>query len=172
VAADAWRLWRDGRFRPASVGQGGDRALRPDVRGDQLLWIDPEVASPALDAYLAAMEALRRGLNSELFLGLEALEAQLAVFPPGAFYRRHLDRFARSGDRAISAVLYLNAGWRPQDGGALRLHLDEGPVDVVPEMGTLAVFRSDSVWHEVLETAAPRLSATGWFRRRPTLPVP
>lgn len=172
MAADAWRLWRDGRFRPASVGQGADRALRPEVRGDRILWVDPGTASPALGAYLAAMEGLRRGLNAELFLGLETVEAQLAVFPAGAFYRKHLDRFAQSGERAISAVLYLNAAWRPQDGGALRLHLDEGPVEVLPEMGTLAVFRSDTVWHEVLEAAAPRLSATGWFRRRPTLPVP
>lgn len=41
--------------------------------------------------------------------------------PTGAFYRRHLDRFRDDDRRMVSAVLYLNEDWQPQDGGQLRM---------------------------------------------------
>ena len=66
----------------------------------------------------------------------------------------------------ISVVLYLNEGWTDADGGQLRLHLAGGPRDVLPELGTFVIFRSDTVPHEVLPAARPRYSLTGWYRRR------
>ena len=67
----------------------------------------------------------------------------------------------------VSCSLYLNPGWSAGDGGLLRLHLNARPVDVPPRAGTLVLFRSDTVRHEVLPATRPRFSLTGWFRRRP-----
>ncbi len=68
--------------------------------------------------------------------------------------------------------MYLNGGWRPTDGGALRLHLGDGPHrDVPPAGGTLVAFLSERFDHEVLPATGARWSLAGWFRRR-SLPSP
>jgi len=38
--------------------------------------------------------------------------------------------------------------------------------DVLPHLGTLALFLSDRYWHEVLPARRPRFAVTGWFRTR------
>jgi SM-20-related protein len=63
-------------------------------------------------------------------------------------------------------VLYLNEGWRAEDGGALRLYLPDGPHDVSPCAPTLVAFLSERFEHEVLPARRERLSLTGWFGRR------
>jgi SM-20-related protein len=64
----------------------------------------------------------------------------------------------------VTAIYYANPGWRPGDGGTLRLHLDEGSIDVAPELDRLIVFRSERVEHEVLPAQAPRRAVTAWYR--------
>jgi len=167
LAAEARQLAAEGRFRPAGVGHGRGHAVREGIRADSILWLDEDEPTPAQSRYWQCIEVLRRALNRLLFLGLEGFEGHLAAYPTGGFYAKHLDRFSDADERAISVVLFLNRGWRPEDGGALRLHLEDGAKDIAPELGTAAVFRSDLVWHEVLPAAATRLSATGWYRRRP-----
>jgi len=154
------------RFHEAGVGRGADHEVENAIRGDRILWIDPTEATPAQHAYWHAIEELQGDLNRELFLSLVSFEAQFAVYAPGAFYKTHVDRFDASDERMISCTLYLNDDWRDGDGGALRLHVLGGPVDVLPEAGTMVVFRSDSVPHEVLVSSRERYSLTGWFRRR------
>lgn len=113
------------------------------------------------------MDGLRQAINQGLFLGLEDFECHFALYPPGAFYKRHLDRFRDDDRRMVSAVLYLNEGWQPEDGGQLRMFLDgDREHDVQPRAGTLVVFLSGDVPHEVLPAGRERLSLTGWFRRR------
>lgn len=136
------------------------------LRGDRTRWFDPAAPSPAQASYWQAMQLLRRGLNQRLLLGLEELEAHYALYPPGAGYARHRDRFRDDDARVLSSVLYLNAGWNAGDGGALRLYLPEGDQDVVPRGGTLALFLSAEIEHEVLPARRERLSIAGWFRRR------
>lgn len=168
LALEARDGWRAGEFHRAGVGRGA--AERPDVRGDHVAWLDPQALSPAQQAYWDFVDQLRRECNRSLYLGLADFEAHFALYPPGAFYRRHLDRFREEGRRTLSCLLYLNFDWLPQDGGALRLYLEdeedqEVPLDIQPEAGTFVVFRSDSLEHEVLETRRERLSLTGWLRR-------
>jgi len=139
--------------------------VRPDVRGDEILWL----ASPDCAAerrLLDRLEALRLAFNRELSLGLFEFECHYAAYPPGAAYARHLDRFVTDASRVLSCIVYLNSGWSEADGGALRLHVGEGTVDVLPEGGTLVVFLSERFWHEVLPATRLRLSLTGWFRHR------
>jgi SM-20-related protein len=93
------------------------------------------------------------------------LECHYAIYPPGTHYRRHLDRSPAGAERVVSLVLYLNEDWNPADGGELKLYTEPG-VLIVPSGGTLVLFVSESLEHEVLPTRAVRLSLTGWFRRR------
>ena len=115
---------------------------------------------------LRALDALRRALNRGLQLGLLDLEAHYAIYAPGAAYARHRDRFRDDDARAVSIVLYLNADWQSDDGGALRLFDGAHSVDIVPKSGTLVAFTSDGIEHEVLPARRTRLSVAGWFCRR------
>ena len=115
-------------------------------------------------------------MNRELALGLFALEAHLALYPVGARYGCHLDRFQDDDHRVISVSLYLNSDWGAEDGGALRLYLGEPESepyeDVLPTAGTLVCFLSGKFHHEVLPSRRERLSVTGWFTRRSSQPIP
>lgn len=162
----ALTLSRAGRMRAAAIGHGARRQARPAIRGDFTHWLEPP-HSAAEQAYLTRMEALRQTCNRRLFLGLDALEAHYALYPSGAAYARHSDNFHGQGARLLSCVLYLNDAWQAGDGGQLRLYLPAGgQVDVMPASGTLACFLSAEFEHEVLPATRPRLSLTGWFRRR------
>lgn len=166
LAAECRRRAGDGQLNPAGVGRGGTLEVREAIRGDHIRWLEPGESS-ACDRYLDTMDALRQAINQGLFIGLEDYECHFALYPPGAFYRRHLDRFRDDDRRAVSAVIYLNQDWQPGDGGELRMFLDDQRVhDVAPTAGTLVVFLSGDVPHEVLAAGRERLSLTGWFRRR------
>ncbi len=167
LAAEARRRDGVGDFRTAGIGRSERRVGRSDIRGDRTLWLDEHAPSPPEHALGGALEALRIALNRETFLGLFAFEGHYALFSPGAFYRRHRDRFRDDDARVLSCALYLNEAWTAADGGALRIHLSDSEArDVLPVRGTLACFLADRYEHEVLPASRERLSVTGWFRRR------
>jgi SM-20-related protein len=118
-------------------------------------------------------EELRRACNRTLTLGLFEFECHYALYPPGASYSRHRDRFRDDDARVLSCVLYLNEDWRSGDGGALRLHLDhKDPLDIAPVGGTLVAFLSGAFDHEVLPARRARIALAGWFRRRAAQGIP
>ena len=168
LAGEIRRERAAGAFRSAGVGRDG--RVETAVRGDETLWLDEAGASPALHVVLARLEGLREAVNRDLQLGAVEVELHFAVYPAGAAYAVHVDRFRDDDARVLSLVLYLNEAWEAADGGALRLHLGAGPgaryVEVVPRGGTLAVFLADRFPHEVLPARRERLSLAGWFRRR------
>lgn len=103
--------------------------------------------------------------------GLNDFEWHFAVYPPGAYYKAHLDRHQGTKDRVVTAILYLNPAWKSVDGGRLKLWTDAGSQDgpfqwLEPRLGTLVVFLAGEHWHEVEESMAMRMSVTGWFRAR------
>jgi SM-20-related protein len=176
LADEAKTLLEAGAMRRARVGR--DITAPPDnrVRGDFIHWLaersESDDISPGAtqQEYLALMESLRLQLNRELYLGLQDVESHFTVYPPGAFYRKHLDQFQGSSQRQISSILYLNQDWQPEHGGELRLYLDgtndASCLDVTPAGGTLVLFLSARFWHEVLPATRERISLTGWFRTR------
>ena len=170
LAAECRGLWQDGCFRHAGVGRGESFELRPEIRNDKVLWLDPQEASPAQHLWLGELEALRQALNQALFLGLFEFEGHFAIYPPGSYYRKHLDQFRGIGLRTVTAILYLNTTWQAGDGGQLRLYLErdgEGEyLEVEPRGGTLVSFLSADYFHEVLPSRTERMSLTGWFRTR------
>ena len=163
-----------GRLRPAGLGRGPAYRVDEAVRGDAITWVTPEEAPPGLAALWASFLSLRDALNRDAYLGLDRVEVQAARYPGGgAGYRRHRDAFpAPPGgrpNRRVTAIYYANPVWRPEDGGALRLHVDTGLVDVAPVLDRLLVFLSERVEHEVLPTRTPRRAVTAWFRARDPL---
>ena len=171
LAVELQDLWSANGFRPAGVGRGGDFRVDSAIRCDQVHWFDPCSAAGARSVYLDTLDELRRVVNGTLFLGLFDFEGHFAVYPPGGYYRRHLDRFAGAGDRALTCILYLNDGWEPEHGGQLRLYTDpaheERYEEILPVGGRLVSFLSDRFPHEVLPATRDRLSVTGWFKQRP-----
>ncbi|WP_033727392.1 2OG-Fe(II) oxygenase [Pseudomonas cremoricolorata] len=165
LAGECRRRSAEGELEPAAIGRGDAQTIREAIRGDRIQWIEPGDAD-CCDRYLEVMDGLRQTINRELFLGLEDFECHFALYPPGAFYRRHLDRFQDDDRRMVSAVLYLNEDWQAGQGGELRMYLREGEHDVPPQAASLVVFLSGDVAHEVLPASRDRLSLTGWFRRR------
>ena len=160
-----------GALQPAGVGRGSAHGVQEGVRGDHIQWLEPGQCA-AGDRYLAMLDDLRGQLNQALYLGLEDYEGHFALYPPGTFYQKHLDRFRDDDRRAVSAGFYLNSDWLPEQGGALRLYLADGrELDVLPEAGTLVLFLSADLPHEVLPATRERLSLTGWLRRRGNSPL-
>ncbi len=161
------RLLLAGRFARAGVGRGTQHQIRSDLRSDQILWLDENESTPAQSRYMVEIESLRAELNRELFLGLTSFEAHYAHYPPGAFYLKHVDRFSDSDERVLSCTLYLNQGWEEENGGQLRLYVDDRQVEIIPGAGVFVIFKSDNIVHEVALAERERFSVTGWFRRRP-----
>lgn len=161
--------WEQGRFHQAGVGRGAAHTVRHDIRGDHVLWLE-ECEAPAVRQFVVEdIERLRLALNAAGYFGLHDFEGHFAVYPPGTGYARHFDRFRDNDARVVSLVLYLNDNWHADDGGELRLYprsTAPEPVNVQPVGGTLAVFLSADVPHEVLPARRERFSLTGWFRRR------
>lgn len=169
LRAECLQGWHAGSFHEAAVGRANARQRRANIRSDFIYWLDPAHAGAGVNDYFERLEALRLQLNYQLYLGLTEIEAHFAIYPKGARYACHLDRFCDDDTRVISSVLYLNPHWDKTMGGQLRLYQGEDRTtyhDIDPVAGTLVVFLSDQIWHEVLPTQQERLSVTAWFRRR------
>jgi len=160
-----------GEFAAARVGVGRKLQRREEIRGDFTCWLARPLFEPEAQL-LEALERLRLELNRGAMLGLFDLELHYAWYPPGAGYARHVDRPQNRDARLISLVLYLNEGWGPLDGGALRCFDGlEAPCDIDPIGGRLVMFLSEGREHAVLPARRQRLSLTGWFRGREELPL-
>lgn len=179
VLCDA--LENEDAARTAGVGTGGTRRRDSSLRRAKLLsLLSPPNFTGDLGARLAisrCMHSLCLELNGAVsILDARATELGYVYYPTGGFYERHCDVPARGsgvasdgGRREWSVLLYLDDMWKAEWGGALRIYPeDDAPsVDVLPEGGTLVLFRSDRIEHEVMETRRERHAVVGWLRSRP-----
>ena len=136
-----------------------------------------------LDNLRMTLDTLDPMSSSKLDINL--MELLYVYYPQGGYYRRHRDAVPNSAStlRKYSLLLYLNPpSWDPIDNaGQLRLHLDGGNddddrpppdviqpnyIDVTPHGGTLVLFKSEAIPHEVLNTNAERYALVGWYNRR------
>eukprot|EP00956_Cyclotella_meneghiniana_P007332 scaffold9965_cov69-Cyclotella_meneghiniana.AAC.13 len=160
-----------GRNRPELTRITGDKTVRDRSRG--LYDILDGVCDSLVDLCWKESEAtLDKSLTELLY----------AYYPTGGFYRRHRDAIENSASvlRKYSLLLYLNRdGWSPKDAGQLRIHLDGGGdelaedaepnfIDVDPLGGTLVLFKSELIPHEVLDTNSERFALVGWYNRAVT----
>lgn len=174
-------------FKIARIGQDQTNTLNTDIRVAETCFIGPsklsEVPLPARDQLYHRLDQVRETLqkgNPGITLDPNLTELLYAYYPKGGFYRRHRDAIPGSAStlRKYSLLLYLNdPSWDcTTDGGALRLHLDSGGdelptgespnfIDVTPAGGTLVLFPSDRMPHEVLDTTKERMAVVGWYNR-------
>jgi SM-20-related protein len=155
-----------GALKPAGIRRGADRTEDTAVRGDLITWVSKEPGT-ALGTLWDAFAELGEALSAGAYLGLGRFELQLAHYPGGgAHYQRHRDAFPGQSNRRVTAIYYANLDWRPEHGGLLRLHLEDGTLDVAPTLDRLVVFLSERLEHEVLPAHAPRLALTAWYYGR------
>ncbi|MCB0569120.1 MAG: 2OG-Fe(II) oxygenase [Phaeodactylibacter sp.] len=166
---EASALFRQGQFSRAGIGKGSDHRVNQEVRRDHIQWLDHTAPPEAFRSFFGKLAELIQHFNRSYYLGLRDMELHLAVYPEGAFYKRHLDAFKHHRARKLSVVFYLNTGWQSSDGGQLRLYLpqengSEAALDVEPIAGRLACFNSHTIEHEVLPARRERYSLTGWLK--------
>ncbi|MCB9397759.1 MAG: 2OG-Fe(II) oxygenase [Acidobacteria bacterium] len=157
----------EGEFRPAQIGTGPSKQLRPDIRCDWVSWLGDPIP-PALRPVFDQVEKIRMCLNQAWFLGLFRYEAHLTVYPPGSFYAKHVDQFRLVQHRKISCIFYLNENWLPEEGGALVLYNQEGQVlrEILPLARRMVLMFADRIPHAVAKTTRERQSVTGWLCSR------
>jgi SM-20-related protein len=161
----------EGEFHPAHIGHGVAEHRISEIRGDKILWLEENMLTQYQQLYFSFLDELRTYLSDYFRIALPWQECHLAAYPVGSFYTRHLDQFRETNNRIFSVILYLNEDWREADGGQLRVYEAESHEDIAPRFGRFVCFRSDVVEHEVLITARPRFSITGWIRRDQPTPV-
>lgn len=160
----------DDAYRRAGIGRARQHQLNRFVRTDRVRWLEPDEPTDA--RFLGWSEQLRLAINARLFLGLFDFEGHYARYDAGAYYRRHVDAFQGRSNRRLSIVCYLNDDWQPAHGGELLIYPDADSTadpmrplaSVAPTTGTVAVFLSERMPHEVRTTHRVRHSIAGWFR--------
>lgn len=140
---------------------------RPDLGNDAFATLYDKLDDARVELSAALGEQFAPGM-----------EATFVIYPVGGFYQRHIDSIegvdpSGSGQRAVSYIVYLSEcdqEWAPNDGGALRAYHSDAPAaegswsDVLPHSGSLVLFDSKRVWHEVRPTLRERICLVGWIR--------
>jgi SM-20-related protein len=172
------------KFTVAKIRQDATNKLNTNIRVAESCFLGPTKLKTFPSAYrdqlYVILDQVKADLNSHFGKPLDSQLTELlyAFYPQGGFYRRHRDAIPGSAStlREYSLLLYLNKDWNEQDGGQLRLHFDSGddelPAgeeaqfrDVLPQSGTLVLFRSNAIPHEVLDTQKERVAIIGWYNR-------
>ena len=166
LVAEQRRREDGGDLNAARIGHnGGEPTLGSSHRQAQSSWFSDE--SAAERQYLAFAERMRLAINRRLMLGLFEFEAQFLYYPPGGFYRRHVDALVGARNRVVSMVAYLNEDWASEDGGALAMWASGGegkPVaEVIPLAGTVVLMLSEEIPHEARVSRRERRAVAGWF---------
>ncbi|WP_230281365.1 2OG-Fe(II) oxygenase family protein [Croceicoccus sp. Ery15] len=96
------------------------------------------------------------------------VDGQATRYQPGHFLTRHHDEI-EGRSRIAAYVLNLSPRWRPEWGGLLQFHDDDGDITTgyVPRFNTLHLLRvpqCHSVSFVTPFAGGPRLSVTGWLR--------
>ena len=155
-------LRKNNAFNKAGIGNG---KINESQRTDVTCWIDRDTAIPAVQSYLLIIEELTDRLNKAFYFGLQNIELHAAIYPPGSFYKKHLDNLKNQGKRQLTFILYLNKDWQREDGGELLMYIDEKINIIEPIFGRFVCFLSTDFYHEVKTTNKERLSLTGWLSR-------
>lgn len=172
LSSDLDRHLDAGNFKDANIGRGDSKSSEKLIRSDSIHWLDASDPEQSVQDWLLEMKDLSLSLNRNFFLSLNEYECHFACYEPGAFYLKHIDRFRDNPERVISVVLFLNDEWLDADAGELLIyHRDDSTritAEIRPEAGSLVLFQSDKIFHEVRKTNRRRLSVAGWLRSNPS----
>ena len=164
-------LWGDGRYEQSWSESIDDQGVARRFDKEGVFACEPDGAdyetAPDLLIWMSwLLQTLPPRLNfamdengsGSVKLSSQAFNAKLAVTKPGgSTYPLHIDNpqgLAVNDTRKLTAIIYLNDEYEEGDGGELRLHLNDSVVkDLLPTGGTLLMFWSDLIPHEVLPTS-------------------
>jgi len=151
-------------FKEASIGRYSTKIRDWTIRKSNISWVE-DSDFDGIREFNLFLNRLMLSLNQHFFLSLKHFESQVAYYAPNDFYKIHLDQFSRDNRRQVTCILYLNDC--PQ-GGELVIYKrgSKNIIDkiITPKRGTLVVFFSGHIYHEVRPVGSPRFSLTTWFR--------
>ena len=151
-------------FKHANIGNKKLKQTNADIRNDKIFWLEKENGN-ADSLFLHRIDELLLNLNRRFYLGLNDYEFHYAHYEAGSFYKKHKDAFKSDDARKITVLLYLNQNWKKENGGELKLYLENKEETIEPTAGRLLVFESH-LEHEVLESKTDRYSITGWLKSK------
>ncbi len=162
------------KLTKAAIGSTGDSKIIEEIRGDYTYWLDKARDQNELLLF-DSLDEMQQLINRFFFLSLSDYEFHLALYPKGTFYKKHLDQFQGRNNRMISMIIYLNENWKLGDGGELKIYPEgKEPSVIEPLMNRCILFRSDTLYHEVLTSNCDRKSITGWmlYQSTPLAAIP
>lgn len=148
----------------AKIGKSDKRIHDNSVRTDDILWIENNSNIEDEQSYIKAVEQFYTYLNNACFTGISEFECHYARYGAGTFYKTHIDRFKNDSGRKFSLITYLNDSWKKDDGGELKLHLENELILIEPIFARTIIFKSHLIKHEVLLSNTNRYSLTGWLK--------
>ncbi|WP_419420077.1 2OG-Fe(II) oxygenase [Legionella sp. D16C41] len=165
---NALALIKQGKFRPARIGNLTNTKQNTSIRTDKIYWLDESF--PNIKPFWQVIMQIKLTLNEQLYLSLTELETHFAFYQTGSFYKKHIDQFKNNYHRKISFVYYLNPNWQPDYGGQLTLYNQENQLitSILPTYNRFICFLSH-LPHEVQKTTIDRLSITGWLKTKASL---
>lgn len=166
---EAHELFEADEFDAAEIKAFGSGKRVAQIRGDWVYWLPDSPQTQVQNQIAASFAILQQHLNRTCFLGIDHVNLHYACYPIGSFYKKHIDQPKGKSDRIVTVILYLNPNWQKGDGGELKVYPSQAGEEVQiiePLWGRLVFFLSDVFAHEVLLCQKPRLSLTGWLRKR------
>lgn len=148
----------------AGIGNDHLHELNVRIRRDKIFWLDKMNDDPQELVFFELIDNFVEYLNKTCFTGIKSYEFHYALYEEGAFYKRHLDQFKTNDGRAFSMIMYLNEGWKEENGGELKLYRETEFQIISPTNQKCVFFKSDEIEHEVLLSHFPRMSVTGWLK--------
>lgn len=149
-----------------NAGIGNNAVINQDklIRSDVIYWLDRKHNNQYENDFFDLMDEFVIYLNCTCYTGITGYEFHYTLYEVGTFYKKHIDQFQNNGSRQYSMVMYLNAGWKTEDGGELRIYHTDDEQNISPDNGKSVFFKSSDLAHEVLLTNTPRMSITGWLK--------
>lgn len=152
-----------------------EQQLNEPSRGDVVKFAEDanmpgcEGLHQALDRFVVALKACDDVAERLRFVDF-ANPAMFAIYPGDASrYVKHVDNTLGTDGRRLTAIIYLNRDWKPEDGGRLRIFEPtmasvQAKADVDPLWNRLLLFWSTKeVPHEVLSSYRDRTAVSIWY---------
>lgn len=151
-------------LRLAGIGNNHLLDKNESIRRDKIFWLEKSTSNPHEQRFFLLIDEFVEYLNRSCFTGIKSYEFHYALYEKGTFYKRHIDQFKSDDSRVFSVIMYLNEGWTLNDGGELKIYINETSEIIAPINKKCVFFKSNELEHEVLMSHTNRMSITGWLK--------
>jgi SM-20-related protein len=152
-------------FSTGKIGRGIKTQKDHNIRNGSIRWINFDEEDTSLFFLNSILTELMNSISHYFRIPLKRFESQFALYNQGGFYKPHLDQHKLARHRQMTCCIYLNDC---KKGGEFVLFKSGSKAQVertiTPKKGSIALFFSADIYHEVKLVVEPRLSITTWFR--------